>query len=236
MSALKKIDQVVMLLSTDWFREHWALLGIRADAGKIKKLQSLCREIVCDMLSGEESYWMISFDDARIQNTTQQFERALKDVKLDQSSSSIVRSFTSPANADVSEVDVVSLLENLTLLLMSDDDEDVRKNISPELLKVIRATFEISNLSQVDFIKVCVNSQTEWDCRMRSLTNDLPEYLADFAASLHEQTIQFVKFWTQLSLRTSTEDRLKLLAWYEETSIELTGARPSFPNWLATDV
>src|SRR5713101_3343760 len=60
------IDYLVLLLSADWFKAHWDVVGIRLSDDSMKNsMQAGCRDIVKQILAGAETYYSVSFSEER---------------------------------------------------------------------------------------------------------------------------------------------------------------------------
>jgi hypothetical protein len=62
------VDQVVMLLSTDWFLPYWSLIGIEADEERLC-VQKGCRQIVHEVMNGATDYYSVNFSYERLRAT-----------------------------------------------------------------------------------------------------------------------------------------------------------------------
>jgi hypothetical protein len=51
-------DRLVMLLSTDWFFEHWAVAGLTVDRQKRECVRDGSREIVETLIGGASEYYL----------------------------------------------------------------------------------------------------------------------------------------------------------------------------------
>src|SRR5215470_15905210 len=64
-----RIDIVLMLLSTDWFYDHWDMIGLDIDQSKRRLFHTGCRDIVKEIMSGETDYWQTDFSEIRLSKT-----------------------------------------------------------------------------------------------------------------------------------------------------------------------
>lgn len=226
------IDQLAMLLSTDWFAEKWYLFGMRSDLPAREAMRQKCRAIVSQLFDGEIDYWLISFDDTRIRSTYTSFFAAAIDSGLHASDVEFLRQIADQTPAEVKESENTALLKSLTDLLVSDSSPDVAKNLTGKVIATVISTYAATSVIDVDFVARCLNSNTDWDIKLRNMTSGLPEYLADFATDICEQRHHFVQFWARLVERISENERKGLLQWYENTALELTKRSLEFPSWM----
>ena len=73
-------DDLVMLLSTDWFLPYWFVLGIGAEDERKVCVKEGCRKIVKQIMSGAREYWHVSFSEERISETHFNAEVCLRKV------------------------------------------------------------------------------------------------------------------------------------------------------------
>jgi hypothetical protein len=218
----KNIDQLAMLLSTDWFLNFWPSLGLQSPLASRLKMKDRCRDIVVDFFAGESDYWLVSFDDSRIRSTYDSFFAAAAAVKLIGRDVEFLRRIANQTATDLADAEQNELLESLTQLLVSDRDPDVIKHLPLHLIETVSLIYLDIKNANVDFVSFSMRSGTKWDQQIRNMTSGLPEYLADFASSLTSQTMSFPKFWGALTNNIASQSELQLLIrWYEETAMEL---------------
>jgi hypothetical protein len=75
------IDQLIFLLSTDWFESYWSTIAIVLDELKVKLVKEGCREIVGQIVAGAEEYWLTSFSEERKRETRSRLDSLIQ--KLD---------------------------------------------------------------------------------------------------------------------------------------------------------
>src|SRR5262249_15263754 len=69
------IDQMIMLLSSDWFLPYWGMIGQSIDQQLQICVQQGCRAIVKQIVCGVEEYWLASFTVERQAETRSMFEK-----------------------------------------------------------------------------------------------------------------------------------------------------------------
>src|ERR1700752_4639430 len=72
------IDYLIMLLSTDWFGPYWASIGVDVGEDVRAPLGLGCRDIVHQILSGEEHYYLVSFSAQRKAGTRATLESLVR--------------------------------------------------------------------------------------------------------------------------------------------------------------
>lgn len=226
------IDQLAMLLSTDWFLGQWIIFGMKSDMPARETMKEKCRTIVLQLFDGESDYWLVSFEDTRIRSTYDSFFSAAIESKLHISDIEFLREIADQTQIEMKEASNISLLKSLTQLLVSEPSPEVVKNLSSEVVAEIASAFVAASVNEMDFVAPCLNSNTDWDKKIREMTSGLPEYLADFASDVCERTQYFVQFWRQLNEKFSSKERAQLLEWYSDTAFELTKRNLEFPRWM----
>jgi hypothetical protein len=226
------IDQIVFLLSADWFMEKWYLLGMNSDLPTREAMKQKCRTIACELLDGTSDYWLVSFDNIRLERTYRDFFSATIDCKMDVSDVEILRQIADQTPVEITEFENTTLLKSLTELLVSHPGTEVDENLSTNIIETATSTYAATRIIDVDFVTLCLSSKTDWDVKLRNLTSGLPEYLADFATDICEQRHHFVRFWALLVEQISEKERKNLLQWYQKTALDLTKRRVQPPRWM----
>lgn len=219
-----RIDQLSMLLSTDWFSDKWALLGIQSDRLRCQNMQRECRQIVADLFGGEQDYWLVSFESDRIKSTCEKFFSAAKESSLEAQD---IKRFKCILEDSESQMSETSLLENLTHLLISNPDAETLRGLPLALVEKLIAIW--AKLEVPLDLKSALNaSTTEWDIDIQKRTPGLPEYLGDFAVGLCSRLSFIEQFWAQVMKEVLEEEKNELLTWYRQMAQELAGRQISF--------
>src|SRR4051794_19417588 len=87
-----RIDDIVRLFSTDWFYEHWSVIGIRVEEPSKRLFQLGCRDIVLDFVEGEKDYYLIDFREQRIRRTETMFNELMGRCNLSAETTNRIRS------------------------------------------------------------------------------------------------------------------------------------------------
>src|SRR3954452_1499624 len=78
-----EIDNVAMLLSSDWFFPYWSSIGIFTEDKRKSVLREGCREIVRQIIGDATQYWHINFSVARVNETRAMLDALLKRCDLE---------------------------------------------------------------------------------------------------------------------------------------------------------
>jgi hypothetical protein len=231
-----EIDKLVMLLSTDWFLEQWTLLCMKSDLPTRLVMMKKCRTIVEQVLGGALNYWEVSFEDTRLLKTYGSFFAAATECKLHVSDINFLRKIADQNQSEIEEGNNISILASLTQLLISDTSNEVIKGVSVKTVETIAPIFGVSNLSRSDIVALCLNSNTDWDKKIRNMTPDLPDMLGDFLLSVYKQMHHFVQFWGRVVENTSLDERAQLIEWYRDTAVKLMCRSLEIPKWMNAGV
>ena len=219
-----RVDQVAMLLSTDWFANKWYVFGIESNSSSCQKLKMECRVIVDELFSEEKEYWLVSFDDDRIEKTRKMFFSAVSHSSMDKQD---VDRLTRIVEKSESEMKEASLLENLTALLSSNPDDEILGKLPRSLAEKVTVICS-EGQRPVDLQSALHSSTSQWDLEIAKRTPGLPEYLADFADGVRREVGFFQQSWARLMTQLSSEERDKVLSWYRQMALELAGVQISF--------
>lgn len=224
-------DKLAMLLSTDWFFPWWASIGLRIPRHEKHRIQHECREEVKAIVSSADTYWLASFEIARVERTMVRISGLL--IRSVSKNSALSRKFVDLenfANGQSSEI-YPDLIEVMMDLLISGDlssDSHMDVNVSEHIINIWK---EVGK-NNIDYSKYCEESRGEWDIIISSLTPDLPCMTADFVSLELESRDRVANFWSYISSSLDAAAVISVIRWYEDVANDLTGARKLVPNWM----
>jgi len=219
-----RIDQIAMLLSTDWFADKWHLLGIQSDLLRCQKMKQKCRGLVDDLFGNELDYWLVSFEEVRIESTRKKFFSATVECSLEAQD---IDRFNRILEDSEWEMNDASILENLTRLLSANPDDETLEGLPRRLAEKV-ANIWAKVDAPIDLKAELNASTTQWDLDIQKRTPGLPEYLGDFAISVCSKLSFFQQFWSHAMQNISKDERDKLLSWYRRMAQELAGVQIIF--------
>ena len=222
-----------MLLSTDWFFGWWQTLRLPAPVPKRSCVQKACREIVHDFMGTAKEYWLISFDPTRLARTRREFFQALDRCRLGRAAIARVEEIAQRAAAnDPYDVKTTWVLASLTTHVVGDRIADSIGVPAQAVAAKVEQAWNASEEEEIDFEKLCLTSESEWDRFTRSTTPDLPMALADYLSQELVTNDRFARFWNAVSSKLSREERAELLDWYAVAARTLTGEEFEIPGWM----
>jgi hypothetical protein len=168
------VDQVVMLLSTDWFLPYWSVVGIDASEQKVC-VQKGCRQIVHEVMNGATNYYHINLSDERLQATRQSIRDLARKCRVGESSEMSLEDLVDSRPEREQFYKGAWLFRTLANHLANDDQLDPTTKLVLERTRRKHAVMD-----DIDFQQLCSRSNSAWDNYSRSLTPELPTSLADF--------------------------------------------------------
>lgn len=218
-----RADKVLLLLSTDWFAPYWPTLGIYLPADRKRAVQTELREEVRRAFVGA-TYWHAHFDPERIQSTKRALLQAFRqDLVASRAISSAVQgSVPLEQSADV------WLLSSMTEMLISSGDD----TLTAKIVESARCAWQTAQGQAHDWRDICTRSQSNWDMFIKSLTPDLPCWLADFVTIELQSLDAFGMYWAEFTEAIGSTERNELVRWYERTAQELTAGKIDFSSLL----
>jgi hypothetical protein len=168
------VDQVVMLLSTDWFLPYWYVVGVDASEQKLC-VQKGCRQIVHEVMNGATNYYHINFSDDRLRATRQSIRDLARKCRLSESSEMSLEDLVDSRPEREQFYKGAWLFRTLANNLANDDQLDASTKIVLERTRRKHAV-----MVDPDFEQLCLRSNSAWDNYTRSLTPKLPTSLANF--------------------------------------------------------
>ena len=224
-------DQLIMLLSADWFFCYWPAIGISADERTRLFLAHGCRDIVRQIVFGVEEYWLTSFSKGRIQQTQSSFHNLLSASGLQQSTLNKIDLLLSGRTESNLDEKTAWLLGSIAEMLAADSLGTQAEHLAPHIKATVIEAWKRNNASSVDFESLSLKSDSGWDQYLRTLMPDLPTYLADYASSVVAgQSLDAL--WNVITANLGSRQTEQLIDWFASVSQNLTGEKIPLPGRL----
>lgn len=223
-----RVDKLTLLLSTDWFFDYWATIGLNVDNKKKTLFQQSCRELTKGFMLGAAEYWLVSFADSRILETEECFFRSAKNSGIEKS---IMANIISKKSQESVIKDNASwIFASLNEMAISGTEKiNGISELDPTLRNLVGVLWRECDIDEIDFEEVCLSSDSQWDKYIRSVTPDLPTMLSDFVSAELVPKDRFAYFWEKVSLRVNPKQKDMLVQWYKESAYSLTEEEIAFP-------
>jgi len=199
-----------MLLSADWSRHYWTLLGIDVDEEAAVTLKAGCREIVKQMMGDAKDYYLIDLSSQRRELTEAQFKQLLAKAGLDRDLAHAVSEWQ---NMTHTQLKSGWKLLRITKDLLAPDIADGRPLLDAthraEAVQVAKAY----ELELPDVVNACLSSRTVWDRYLLTVTSDPPEMLPDLMISVL-RVHGFNMFWDRSHERLTRDHMEALKSWF----------------------
>ena len=228
-----RVDNIVFLLSTDWFLSYWVDCGLQSELEQRLRLQSECRKLAHDIVGNAESYWDVEFSDPREDNTKRQFLNLLKIVPIKDADRNILAAHVNADGDDIKHStfdDAAHLLVGLFLQSGSEElkgEQDIGIDARRRLENLYIQCFQQHEQELHDVAP----PSSAWDLWIQSLTPDLPQMMLDTARGLCRSIAREAKFRAGLRDVLSLEQRMALVSWMSTASRDLLENQTSF-DWL----
>jgi DNA-directed RNA polymerase specialized sigma24 family protein len=210
------VDNVAMLLSTDWFFPYRSLIGIEVESQK-DCVQNGCREIVQRFIGSAAEYYHCDFSSERLEETRRLMLALANKCGL----CGVVQEAISGLVANDPERKQSStngwLFSVVADKLATDRELDTATRI---VLQEMRS--ENSPGAEIRFERIGTESVTNWDKYIRSLTPEIPSTLANFVSVDLLTSAQLRRVLTRLT----PGQRAALLARFRSTAKAFTGVEP----------
>lgn len=154
-----------------------------------------------------KTYWHTNFSTERLKETERLFNLALQSCKVE------ISSF-GPKEDSLTEFG--RSLSLLTMPIINDKQETLPFELSrPDTVQVLIEHGHLLCFGLRHFCENCIETDTEWDKYLRSLTPDLPTYCSDFAFD-KLRIDEFMIFWQMVCKSLNSEQVDELISWYLE--------------------
>jgi hypothetical protein len=224
-----ELDMFCMLLSTDWFFRHWPAIGVSISRSGGIVLRDGLREIVNQILSGADQYWLASFAPERTRETWAMLERLLEKAKIDPRVASQVRDLALGHPSAMVDYTTAWLLVSITRMMCDNSLGDQVSALKPALRGIMIQAYSTIKHDSLDLETDNLQSGSQWDRYVRNLTPDLPTYLSDYASSDLLKGREFEAFWNAVRASATVAALRELVNWYASVATVLTGEDVELP-------
>ncbi|HWZ43830.1 MAG TPA: hypothetical protein VNW97_10150 [Candidatus Saccharimonadales bacterium] len=224
------LDDLIMLLSTDWFKPYWTALAIDLDDSKKELVQKGCREIVSRIVGSVPEYWLISFSDERREETRSMFESL---AKLSGQPDSLLQALMQWLELSDEDLKAGCLFYSLTEDL-SDDSNEQCLLLDTATRSIVLAAQQKLPTIDFDFGELCIRSKSTWDRYIRQLTPSAPKFLSDSVLTFL-QAGTFKSLWLSLRDELTPAQRDELARWYRGAAKSLV-RRDIAPTYIGEGI
>jgi hypothetical protein len=222
------IDYLIMLLSTDWFGPHWSSVGVEVGENVRTPLRLGCRDIVHQILSGEEDYYLVSFSDQRKTETRATLESLLRNCGAPESVHGVVNRWAALTD---DELTAAWICNDFTTDTLSGNSRNGDPKLDARIVAALAASRKNYNIETYEFLQVSLASLSTWDAYIRGITPEQPTALADnLAAVLRYQRLE--ELWNSTKARLTVAQKDQLVSWYHEMA-KARGRRDIVPAFLS---
>ena len=222
------VDYLIMLLSTDWFGPYWSTIGVNVLGTVSAPLRAGCRQLVKQILSGEESYYVISFSDRRKAETRAAFDRLMLECGIPEDVRKIPDKWAALTDDELKSAWICNdFIADVLSSKIRGDDLQLDSRIVGKLA-VARKNYYIQ---PYEFSKICLDSPSIWDGYTRGLTPGQPTLLADNLASVLEY-LRLEELWNSVRDSLTLTEKSNFLNWFHQMA-KARGRRDILPAFLA---
>ena len=219
-----------MALSSDWFLDHWHLIGLIDDRKSHLALQRKCRNIVDDMLNGAEIYWRdVPLTEERCKKTNEALLSSASNILSPDSLRTLSLMIESiDCHVDIGKV--IFILIDLTQTLINDRNH--LHYFSEETITAISRTWTEIRHDEVDILALSAQSESAWDRRIRSLTPGLPEMIPDYIIVNIVNKNMYLAFWRRINTILPEYQKSLLRDYYVAKARTITEIDFTIPEWM----
>lgn len=221
-------DKLAMLLSTDWFFPWWPSIGLLISYDDKKVAQNKCRDEVKVFTRNFDNYWIISFDDVRIEHTSRHIIDTIKEyVYPGFMLFDLVNNGGTKIEPNSQKIPL-DLIGIMTELLVSDRNS-IEFDLPEDVCSIVTYCWKKSEEEDIDYSALCRSGRGEWDQIISNLTPDLPCMTADFVSIDIDSHNRIARFCGLINSKLTGQSMHLLTDWYENFARELTGSAMTAP-------
>lgn len=225
-------DTISMLFSTDWFFSHWSRVGVNVSGPPACALKEGFRDIVGQIVSGAEQYWLASFSAERLEQTLVRIGKLVEHVGVQEPTARRIRDLAVGRPAALIDDTTAWLLTSITQMLIDDSDGMSVAKLTQPSREILLSAFRRSQTNDSDFETESLRSTSPWDVYIRHLTPDLPTYLPDYVSVCILKQSEFERYWNLVRIAATAEQVREIIDWYRSVGVALTGQQIDLPVGL----
>ena len=229
-----KIDDLVLLLSTDWFLPYWPEIEIHTNEDKKLNIQLGCQEIVSQILGDANDYFHCDLSPERKQETYSRFKTLLRTAETENDFSRICQEWAILSHRELTASFSLWLA---TLDIVHGLNPEKSASLDSTIVAVVHETWTDPEPNAHLFLDLCWKSMTSWDANIRNILGS-PTALSSTLKSIFRYK-RCIAFFAQLRLCLTHMQRKQLSDWYRETgnsrskiivpALSMIQADPRFP-------
>jgi hypothetical protein len=215
-------DELIILLSTDWFLAYWQRIGIDLAGAKKICIQQGCRTIVSLMVGNANRMYQVDFTEERKRKTDAEFSSLLIECNSDEELTATRKEWENRTDKDNN---AGWSWYHLNQIICSPRVEERFPVLSEDVRSCVSDVWKQYDFRESDTRASCSSSFSEWDVRIHSVLGGPDTLHALLNHVLRDHKLQ--AFWDRLQERLTAVQLLKLIDWYREATIAMTrGEQP----------
>lgn len=208
------IDQIVMLLSTDWFLPYWFLIGFDSEDSAKISIQRDCRDVMKRILGDADEYWLISFSEDRLRDTFASLEFSLDKAGIAKEAWLDLQQWALLSN---DQLRLGWYIAYLTEALLSNQLGNDGLLLDPKIKEILLRAQERNADPQISLVELAEESRSSWDSYIKKLTPDQPNYVPE-----HFQVLiaarSFRSIWKFVQSKLTEAQKRQLIEWYSKVA------------------
>lgn len=206
-----KIDELVLILSTDWFLPYWNEIGIQLSLPKRIAVQQGCREIGFHILGGAEDYFHCDHSSERKRETSFKFRELLQELEVALDFQDTYSKWSSLSHQELAASFSFAFV---TLEVVRGHQKDATTTLDGAVLTAIQEAWIEPERNAEAYLDLCWKSMTDWDAHARNVMGS-PTALSSTLKSVFRHQ-RFMAFSARLRSKLTKSQREHLAGWYRE--------------------
>lgn len=203
------IDDLILLLSTDWFLPYWVELGIFIKEEKKIEVQQGCRQIVNAELARANDRYLADVSEERKRTTGTTFRKLLRKCGTEKDLAAALSEWKNLSHNELSAVVECAMFNSQ---IPSADGTGEVPYLEFSIRAAVIEMWETYRLSASVYRDVCLGSQTSWDIHVQKLSVSPKTLVNQLWRVLLNRRLH--TFWSKLGERLTSEQLKVLTSWY----------------------
>ena len=215
-------DELIILLSTDWFLPYWTRIGAKVEEAEKECIQQGCRKIVSQMVGDAHRMYQVDFTEERKLKTDADFAALLLSCASEEGLAPVRKEWGNRTDKDNTATWNWYYLNEI---ICSPSVEERFPVLPADVRSCISDVWRLYDFKESDLRAACSSSPSNWDIQIHSVLGGSDTLHGLLNNILRDQKLQ--AFWDRLKERLTTEQVSNLLDWYRESTAALTRGEQS---------
>jgi hypothetical protein len=210
-------DELIILLSTDWFLPYWQRIGVDLVEASKGCVQQGCRKIVSQMIGDADWMWQVDFSERRKHETDASFGALLRECASEEE---LIATRKEWGSRTAKDNNATWNWFHLNQIICSPRVGQEYPVLDAEIHSCVTDIWRLFDFKESDICDACSSSTADWDVRIHSVLGGAATLFGLLNKVLRDHSLQ--AFWNRLQGSLTSEQLRNLIFWYREMTVLVT--------------